>query len=62
LTVSDQTQGLPAPPLEKVAPQDARTIPLPRPVDITVPRHDIRIAIEKRRSGRHYARDPLTIE
>ena len=62
LTVSDQTQGLPAPPLEKAAPQDARTIPLPQPLDITVPRLDIRNAIEKRRSVRHYSRDPLTIE
>ena len=62
LTVSDQTQGLSAPPLEKAAPQDARTIPLPQPLDITVPRMDIRNAIEKRRSVRHYSRDPLTIE
>ena len=62
LTVSDQTQGLPAPPLEKAAPQDARTIPLPQPLDITVPRLDIRNGIEKRRSVRHYSRDPLTIE
>ena len=62
LTVSDQTQGLPAPPLEKAAPQDARTIPLPQPLDITVPRLDIRNAIEKRRSVRHYSRDLLTIE
>jgi SagB-type dehydrogenase family enzyme len=62
LTVSDQTQGLPAPPLEKAAPQDARTIPLPQPADITVPPLDLRTAIERRRSVRHYARDPLTIE
>jgi hypothetical protein len=62
LTVSDQTQGLPAPPLEKAAPKDARTIPLPQPLDITVPSLDIRNAIEKRRSVRHYSRDPLTIE
>ena len=62
LTVSDQTQGLPAPPLEKAVPQDARTIPLPQPADITFPPLDLRTAIERRRSVRHYARDPLTIE
>jgi SagB-type dehydrogenase family enzyme len=31
-------------------------------LDITVPHLDIRNAIEKRRSVRHYSRDPLTIE
>jgi SagB-type dehydrogenase family enzyme len=62
LTESDQSQGLLAPPLEKAAPQDARTIPLPQPGDITVPLLDLRTALEKRRSIRHYARDPLTIE
>jgi SagB-type dehydrogenase family enzyme len=61
LTVSDQTQGLPAPPLEKAVPQDARTILLPRPADITVNVLDLRTAIEQRRSIRHYSRDPLTI-
>ena len=62
LTESDQTRGLPAPPLEKAAPQDARIIPLPLPSEITVPPLDIRTAIEQRRSVRRYARDPLTIE
>jgi hypothetical protein len=62
LTVSDQTQGLPAPPLEKAAPQDARTIPLPRPTEIIVHALELRTAIEQRRSIRHYARNPLSIE
>jgi SagB-type dehydrogenase family enzyme len=62
LSASDQTQGLPAPPLEKSAPQDSRTIPLPGSMDIKVQPLDIRTAIEQRRSIRHYARDPLTIE
>jgi len=62
LSASDQTQGLPAPPLEKSAPQDTRTIPLPGPRDIKVLPLDLRSAIEQRRSIRHYARDPLTIE
>jgi len=62
LTASDQTQGLPAPLLEKTVPKDIRTIPLPRPPDIRVPALDLRTAIEQRRSVRHYARDSLTIE
>jgi SagB-type dehydrogenase family enzyme len=62
LTVSDQTQGLPAPPLEKAAPQDARRIPLPKSSDINVHALDLRTAIEQRRSVRRYARNPLSIE
>lgn len=62
LTASDQTQGRPAPPLEKAVSQDVTVIPLPKPEDITVDTMDLRTAIEQRRSTRHYARDPLTIE
>jgi len=62
LSTSDQTQELPAPPLEKAAPKDSQTIPLPKPENITVPPIDCRTAIERRRSIRHYARDPLTLE
>jgi SagB-type dehydrogenase family enzyme len=62
LMASDQERGLPAPPLEKAAPQDARIIPLPQPLDIKAHAMDLRIAIEQRRSVRRYARDPLTIE
>jgi hypothetical protein len=61
LTRSDQSQGIHAPPLEKAAPQETLTIPLPRSENITVPGRDLRSAIELRRSVRHYARDPLTI-
>jgi SagB-type dehydrogenase family enzyme len=62
LTTSDQTQGRPAPPLEKAVSQDAPVIPLPKPEDITVDAMDLRTAIEQRRSTRHYTRDRLTIE
>jgi SagB-type dehydrogenase family enzyme len=62
LTASDQTQGRPAPPLEKAVSQDAHVIPLPKPEEITVDAMDLRTAIGQRRSTRHYARDPLTIE
>jgi len=62
LSVSDQTQNLPAPLLEKAAPENIPTIPLPRPENITVPPIDCRAAIESRRSIRHYTRDPLTLD
>jgi SagB-type dehydrogenase family enzyme len=62
LTPSDQVQGLPAPPLEKAPPQDTVIIPLPLPADIIADALDLRTAIEQRRSLRHYAHDPLTIE
>jgi SagB-type dehydrogenase family enzyme len=62
LSASDQTQGLTAPPLEKAVPEDHPIIPLPRPETIQVPSIDCRSAIEQRRSIRHYARDPLTID
>jgi SagB-type dehydrogenase family enzyme len=62
LMASDQERGLPAPPLEKAGPQEARIIPLPQSSDIKVRALDLRTAIEQRRSLRRYARDPLTIE
>ncbi len=62
LSASDQELGLPAPPLEKAVPEDRPIIPLPRPENITVLPIDCRTAIEQRRSIRHYARDPLTME
>jgi len=62
LSVPDRTQALPAPPLEKAAPEDCPAIPLPKPEDITVPPIDCRTAIGRRRSIRHYARAPLTLE
>jgi len=62
LTVSDQTQGFPAPPLENALPKDTRIIPLPKSTDIKLPSLDLRNAIEQRRSVRHFVRDPLTIE
>jgi SagB-type dehydrogenase family enzyme len=61
LSLSDQTQELPAPPLEKPHRQDHLTIPPPKPEEIHVPLLDLRAAIETRRSVRHYDRDPLTL-
>lgn len=61
LTVSDQTTGRPAPTLEKAILPGNPAIPLPNPADIMVPAHELRSAIEKRRSVRHYTRDSLTL-
>ena len=61
LSASDQTQEFPPPTLEKPHQKDLTVLPLPKPEDITVRPIDCRTAIERRRSIRHYARDPLTI-
>jgi SagB-type dehydrogenase family enzyme len=61
LSASDQTRELPAPPLEKATPEECLKIPLPKPEDIRVPPTDCRTAIERRRSVRHYTREPLTL-
>ena len=62
LSHADQFQGLLAPPLEKPIPKDGKFIPLPQPVEISVPPIELRSAIESRRSIRQYARDPLTLQ
>lgn len=62
LSVSDQYQDMPAPPLEKPFPKDGPFIVLPDPDILQVPPLDLREAIEGRRSLRHYTREPLTIE
>jgi SagB-type dehydrogenase family enzyme len=62
LTPSDQNLKKPPPPLSKPVPGGVHYIPLPKPGTITVPPLDLRLAIEERRSLRHYRKDPLSIE
>lgn len=62
VSVSDQYRGLPPSPLEKPVSSGGVFIPLPAPDTINVPQLDLRTAIEKRRSIRHYLRDPLSID
>jgi SagB-type dehydrogenase family enzyme len=62
LTESDQSLGLPAPPLEKPVVPNTHAILLEKPADILVPARELRTVIEQRRSIRRYTRDPLTIE
>src|SRR5512137_2015275 len=62
LSRTDQSRGLPAPPLEEPAPQEGKFISLPQPSMISVPPLDIRSALESRRSVRRYSEQFLTIE
>jgi len=59
---SDQSRGIPAPPLEKAIPEGSVTIALP-PIDQielgTMPLADV---LKRRRSRRAFNRDPLTLE
>jgi SagB-type dehydrogenase family enzyme len=61
LSPSDQMQHLPAPPLEKPAPDEGQEILLPKVEDLLFPPADLRSAIEGRRSIRRYRKDPLTL-
>lgn len=62
LSLSDQQNRVPAPPLEKPYPGDGHSVPLPEPGRISVPPLDLRSAIEKRRSARRYTAEALTQE
>lgn len=59
---SDQSQGLPQPPLELPPDPSQSLLGLPLPAQIDMPSCDLRTAIEDRQSVRKYAADPLTLE
>jgi SagB-type dehydrogenase family enzyme len=59
---SDQQKGLPQPSLELPPDPYARVIDLPRPESLGIPPHDLRAAIERRRSIRSYLHEPITLE
>ena len=59
---SQQSQGLPQPPLELSPAESGKTIDLPAPDTIQISPIDLRQAIEHRRSRRHYTDLPLTME
>jgi SagB-type dehydrogenase family enzyme len=62
LPPSDQQRGLPQPPLE-LPPEEGRpATSLPGIASLEVPPIDLRIAIERRRSIRSYAKAPLSLE
>jgi SagB-type dehydrogenase family enzyme len=63
ISPSPQNSGLvPQPPLELTLPEGADLILLPKPVEITTPKMDVRTAIEQRRTLRAYSDTPLTLE
>jgi SagB-type dehydrogenase family enzyme len=62
LRPSDQSQGVPQPPLELPYPTDAKLIELPEPEDVHMPSMELRTAIEKRRSLRHYLPAALSLD
>jgi SagB-type dehydrogenase family enzyme len=59
---TDQRLGLPAPPFEKPVPPDAVMIDLVAPEALTVGQMPLIQAIRRRRSRRHWAAEPLTLE
>lgn len=61
LEESDQQKGLPQPPLELPCDAAQLLIDLPAPKTIDLGHHDLRAAIEGRRSVRNYAAQPLTL-
>jgi SagB-type dehydrogenase family enzyme len=61
--LTDQNQGVPAPPMEKPVPDGATLIDLPRPGDFsTIPATDLTEAIARRKSHRAYQKNALTLE
>lgn len=62
MPVSDQSKGLPQPPLELVTPENLPLIELPSPQKISLPGIDLRAAIENRETRRAYSDESLTLE
>lgn len=61
MPLSGAKQGIPQPPLELPAPEDAQKVGLPTPETLTFPALDVRTAIERRETLRRYAETPLTL-
>ncbi|HAF71003.1 MAG: Nitroreductase [Acetothermia bacterium 64_32] len=59
---TDQGRGIPAPPLQKPPPEDARFFDLVPPERITLGAIPLREAIARRRSHRKFSSEPLTLE
>jgi len=62
LQPSAQSRGVRQPPLELPYPPEAKLINLPEPQEVHGLAMDVRTAIEKRQSLRHYKPEPLPIE
>ena len=62
LEQSDQTKGLPQPPLELEYDQSAQLIDLPAPDTLDMGSHDLTTMINRRESRRRYSKQPLSLE
>ncbi len=61
-TETDQRKGLPAPPVQRPVPADAKRVALPQPQSIKLGEVPINKIITQRRSHRTFASTPLTLE
>jgi len=61
LEESDQSKGLPQPPLERPHVEGRETLDLPRPEEIDLGHADLREVLEGRRSVRAYSEEPLSL-
>ncbi len=59
---TDQDKGIPAPPIQKAAEDDALRVVLPAPDDLTVGTMPLIETIRRRRSRRKYTAEPLSLE
>ena len=62
LEASDQSKGLPQPPLELPPEEGKKILSLPDPKGIDLGHVDFREIMERRRSVRDYSDEPLTLE
>jgi SagB-type dehydrogenase family enzyme len=60
-TPTDQQHGIPAPPIQKPAPEDAHLVDLPTAAENNLGDLPVRDAIAQRASRRQYTGDPLTL-
>ena len=60
--MSDQSKGLPEPPLELPRDPNAKIVALPKPRKDILAMNDLYACMEKRRSRRRWTREPLSLE
>lgn len=61
-SLTDQSQGIKAPPIEKPYAPDARRVDLPKPDDWQIPAKDLETAIGNRRSHRTFTPEALSLD
>ena len=62
MPVSDQTKGLPQPPLELPMPEGLQPIALPSPQQLAIPPMDLRLALENRETLRAYSDENISLD